>query len=114
MLLFVVEFESRHGQTPTCEEVIELQGPTHVQMYTLGMDEVVDYRETVRPIEQELNLQGVFNNYCPEHSQVIFHGREKNFSNHRMKLFCAMRTSRTASHWRPQGVRDTCVCNPWH
>ncbi len=38
---------TRHGQTPTCEDVIELQGTTHVQMYTLGMDEVVDYRETV-------------------------------------------------------------------
>ena len=87
LLLLVVEFESRHGQTPTCEEVIELQGTTHVQMYTLGMDEVVDYRETVRPIEQELNLHGVFNNYCPEHSQVIFHGRERNFSNHDPVLF---------------------------
>lgn len=78
---------TRHGQTPTCEEVIGLQGTTHVQMYTLGMDEVVDYRETVRPIEHELNLQGVFNNYCPEHSQVVFHGREKNFSNHDPVLF---------------------------
>lgn len=114
---------TRHGHTPTCEEVIGLQGTTHVQvsrcerfpvpfpaltpflslsiylslrvcvlkfvrqMYTLGMDEVVDYRETVRPIEHELNLQGVFNNYCPEHSQVVFHGNEKNFSNHDPVLF---------------------------
>jgi hypothetical protein len=78
---------TRHGQTPTCEDVIELQGTTHVQMYTLGMNEVVDYRENIRPIEDELNLQGVFSNWCPENYQVIFHGKEKKFSNHDPLLY---------------------------
>ena len=44
---------TRHGQTPTCEDVIDLQGTTHVQMYTLGMNEVVDYRENIRSVRNK-------------------------------------------------------------
>lgn len=40
-----------------------------------------------RPIEDELNLQGVFSNWCPENYQVIFHGKEKKFSNHDPLLY---------------------------
>jgi len=79
---------TQHGRTPTADDVIRLQGTTHVQMYTLDAEEVVDYNETVRPVEDEMNLADVFANWSPETSQVIFHFEsDRRFSNHDPVLY---------------------------